>query len=192
MWDSFKELIARFTTIDQHAFDSAKPYFHAEKLQKGAYFIRHGEICKQLAYIHQGLLRSFFVDEKGNEITYCFCTDNDIETSFKSFITHTPSELSIQALEDTTLLVIYQKDLQYLLDKFIFWNKISRLLTEKEYLKMEEHASQSKTDLAKEKYLRLLRERPQLLQKVPLYYIASYLGISNRHLTRLRKEICTA
>lgn len=189
MWHSFKKLLSGFIIVDENAFDSANVFFKEHKLSKGDFFVREGNACNQLAYVYQGILRSFYINEKGEDITYCFCANNDMETSFKSFLLGEPSAISIQALEDTSLLVIDKNDLQHLFDTHLFWSEIGRLLTEQEYLKMELHASTIKNESAKEKYLRLIEERPMLLQKVPLHYIASYLGISNRHLTRLRKEI---
>ncbi len=192
MWHSFKKLLSRFIIIDENAFESANDFFKEYRLSKGEFLVKEGTVCNQLAYVNQGILRSFYINEKGEDITYCFCADNDIETSFKSFLLGEPSSISIQALEDTSLLIIDKTDLQLLFDTHLFWSKIGRLLTEQEYLKVELHASAVKNESAKAKYLRLVEERPILLQKVPLHYIASYLGISNRHLTRLRKEILQA
>lgn len=189
MWTSFRKFIEQLSPVQNDEFEFARPFFREVQLPKGHFFIREGEICKQLAYLHKGILRSFYTNEKGEDVTYCFCTDHHLETSFKSFLLQQPSHISIQAMANSSLLIIEKEDLDRLFAGSLFWSTTGRLLTEREYLKMEEHASDIKAESAREKYLRLLHEHPVLLQKVPLQYIASYLGITSRHLTRLRKEI---
>lgn len=187
IWEAFREYISKSCNMDEAAFEFARPYFREKRLYKGDYFIREGQLCHQLAFIHKGIFRSFYTDEEGDEKTYCFCSNNDIETSFESFISGKPSSLSIIAMEDAELLWIEKKDLNHLFENYLFWSELGRILVEMEYLKMARHAAETKTETAQDKYLRLMKERPELLQRVPLHYIASYLGISSRHLTRMRK-----
>ncbi len=187
--ENFKDLIRKLTEISDEEFEAAKPFFKETVLKKGDFFIREGKVCQHLAYVNKGILRTFYLDEKGEEITYCFCTDNHLETSFKSFILQQPSALSIHALEDSELLVIEYDDLQQLYSNSKVWEKIGRLFSEKEYLKMEEQASARTKETAREKYLRLLEEHPLIIRKSPLTYISSYLGMTTRHLSRLRKEL---
>jgi CRP-like cAMP-binding protein len=189
MWQAFTKFIVQFCAPDIAALEVGQQLFKTVHIPKGSYFIRTGEVGSKLGFIYQGLLRTFYVHDNGEEITYCFAMENAMEASFESFISEKPSALSIVAIEDTTLLVITKPDLNSLLDKYLFWNQVSRKLTEQEYLKMTQHADESKTTTAKTKYLNLLKQQPQLLQRVPLHYIASYLGISSRHLTRMRKAI---
>lgn len=191
MWQAFTRLISELCTPDNDAMQTAQPFFREVRLKKGTYFVREGEVCTQLAFISTGLFRSFYINDRGEEITYCFAKEGEMETSFESFLSSMPSSLSIVAMEDATLLVIEKEDLNSLLEHYLFWNKISRLLTEAEYLKMTRHAAESKTESAGVKYRNLMSQHPDLLQRVPLHYIASYIGISNRHLTRLRKELIT-
>jgi CRP-like cAMP-binding protein len=189
MWNSFRQLIEQFAPIQEDDFEKARPFFKELRLAKGDFFIKEGEVSHRLGYLQQGILRSYYISEKGTDTTYCFCTDHHMECSFKSFLQQQPSRLSIQAMEEATLLVIEKNDLNKLFANSLFWSNVGRVLTEYEYLKMELHASEIKTENAKEKYLRLQKEHPVLIRKVPLHYIASYLGITGRHLTRLRKEL---
>lgn len=189
MRKNFKELIQQITPISATEFDDAMPFFQERILKKGHFFAEEGKICRHIAYINKGALRTFYINEKAEEITYCFCTENSIETSFKSFISQAPSSLSIQALEDSELLVIDYDNLQKLYSEKKVWERIGRILSEKHYLKIEEHASNINNESAKERYLRLLKEHPSIILKSPLIYISSYLGITPRHLSRLRKEI---
>lgn len=189
IWDAFRKNISKSCRINETAFAAARPYFREKRLQKGDYFIREGQSCHQLAFVYRGIFRSFYIDTGGNEKTYCFCADNDIETSFESFISGKPSFLSVIAMEEVELLAIDRKDLNYLFENYLFWSELGRILVEMEYLKMSRHAAEVKTETAQDKYLSLMKERPELLQRVPLHYIASYLGISSRHLSRMRKAV---
>lgn len=187
MWQQFTNIISQLCTPDEEALRSAQQLFREERLAKGAYFVREGKVCTRLAFVHKGLFRSFYINDKGEEVTYCFAREGDMETAFESFISSAPSAISIIAMEEVEILVIEKEDLNHLLEQYLFWNQLSRILTEKEYLKMTRHADESKTESARVKYQNLLEQHPGLLQRVPLHYIASYLGISSRHLTRLRK-----
>lgn len=189
MWSAFTGMISRWCTPDEAALAAARIHFKETRLPKGTYFIREGSVCTGLSFIYKGLLRSFYINDNGEEVTSCFSMEGNMETSFESFIAATPSALSIVAMEDTELLSIEKKDLNLLLEKYIFWNRLSRILTEQEYLKMTRHATANQTEPAQVKYCNILKEHPCLLQRVPLHYIASYLGISSRHLTRLRKSL---
>lgn len=146
-------------------------------------------MCKQIAFIVKGTLRTYYINDKAEETTSCFCTENSLTTSYKSFILQQPSALSIQALEDTELLVIDYEHLQELYSKSIVWQNIGRAVAEREYIVMEQYASILNNETAKEKYLRLLKEQPNVLQKASIEDIASYLGVTRRTLTRIRKEV---
>ena len=151
--------------------------------------MQQGKVCQQIGYINKGFLRGYYNNANAEEITACFCTGNNLTTSYKSFILQTPSSLSIQALEETELLVIDYDSLQKLYSKSIVWQNIGRAVAEREYIVMEQYASVLNNETAKEKYLRLLKEQPQIIQKSPVHFIASYLGITTRTLSRIRKEI---
>jgi CRP-like cAMP-binding protein len=112
-----------------------------------------------------------------------------LTTSYKSFILQQPSTLSIQALEDTELLVIDYENLERLYSTSMVWQNIGRAVAQREYIVMEQYASVLNNETAKEKYLRLLKEQPTVLQKANIEDIASYLGITRRTLSRIRQEI---
>lgn len=151
--------------------------------------IKQGEICQKIAFINQGILRVFYLNETGEEITSCFCIENHLTTSYKSFVLQMPSNLSIQALEATQLLIIDYQNLQNLYKNSPVWQNIGRIFAEKEYITMEKYASKLNNETTKEKYLHLLDEQPQIIQKVPLQFVASYLGVTVRTLSRIRKEL---
>jgi CRP-like cAMP-binding protein len=136
------------------------------------------------------MMRSF-VNEDGEEITNCICSENELATSTESFITQTPSSISIQALEDVVLLTISYTRLQELYGQSSFWQKVGRILAEKEFISTQHTLWRNYPIPATEKYLILLKENPGIINRIPLHYIASYLNIKPETLSRIRKKIST-
>ena len=189
MRNNFKNHIRQIVPISDIEFEETIAFFKEQRLKKGVFFVEQGKICNQIAYINKGLLRAYYLNERAEEITSCFCTENNFTTSYKSFILQIPSKLSIQAMEETQLLTINYADLQKLYTRSASWQNVGRAFAEREYIAIEQYASSLNTETAKERYLRLLKEQPQIIQKSPVNYIASYLGITTRTLSRIRKEI---
>ena len=189
MTNNFKNFIGQITPISDTEFEETVIFFKIQTLQKGDFFVRQDKICRQIAFINKGTLRTYYHSEIGEEITSCFCTKNNFTTSYRSFILQQPSHLSIQALEETELYIIEYEQLQNLYRISPIWQNVGRTITEKEYIVMEQYASVLNNETAKEKYLRLLKEQPQIVQRVSVKHIASYLGITTRTLSRIRREI---
>lgn len=187
--ESFKQFLNNITAITDEDFETASSHFKTIKLSKNSYFAIQGKICQEVAFIKKGTLRTYYLNEKSEEVTSCFCTENNLTTSYKSFVSQQPSELSIQAIEDVELLVIEYLDLQKLYQQSIVWQNIGRIIAERQYMVMEQYANILCNETAKEKYLRLLKEQPSILNKASVHDIASYLGVTRRTLSRIRKEI---
>jgi CRP-like cAMP-binding protein len=174
------------------ALEEAMKYFSPITLKKGDFFIKRDVVCKHIAFVEKGMLRVFYLNDEAEEITSCFCTKHQLTTAYKSFVLQTPPNLSIQAIEDSELLVIDYDHLQKLYATSSVWQGIGRTIMEREYLKMEAYASVLNTETAKKKYLRLLREQPEVAQRAEVQHIATYLGVSRRTLSRIRKELATS
>lgn len=187
--ESFKLFLNSITPISNQEFVNYSQYFKSYSLPKNSYFAVQGKICQEVAFIKKGILRTYYTNEKFEEVTSCFCMENNLTTSYKSFVLQQPSELSIRAIEDTELLVINYVDLQNLYRQSNFWQNIGRVIAERQYMVMEQYASVLCNETAKEKYLRLLKEHPSILNKASVNDIATYLGMTRRTLSRIRKEI---
>lgn len=187
--DKFKHFLKNIAPISDKEFADTISYFTEQNLKKGDFFVKQGKVCRDIGFILKGTLKIYYISEKAEERTSCFCTENNLTTSYKSFILQQPSNLILKAIEDTKLLVIDYDNLQKLYSKSIVWQTIGRVLAEREYIVMERYASVLNNETAKEKYLRLLKEQPNILQQANIEEIASYLGITRRTLSRIRKEI---
>jgi CRP-like cAMP-binding protein len=185
----FKQFLKSISTISDKEFEATIHYFSEKQLQKGDFFVKQFSVCRQVGFIVKGTIRIYYINQKDEETTYGFCQENCLTTSFKSFISQTPSDLILQALEDTDLLTIDYDKLNLLYKNYPTWQNIGRIITQNEFLNMEQYASVLNNETAKEKYLRLLKEQPNVLQKANIEDIASYLGVTRRTLSRIRQEI---
>lgn len=183
---SFLNSICEFSKSD---FEKSSSFFKPRNLMKGEIWIDYNKICREMAFINRGLLRSSYIDGKGNEITSCFCAPNSMASSFKSFISQSPSNLQLQAIENTELLIIKNDNLQKLYKEVPVWERLGRILMEKEYLSLWNYANSLNTEQAQERYLKLMEGQPEVVNKAPVQDIASYLGITRETLSRIRKKV---
>lgn len=158
-------------------------------LKKGTFFISEGKCSKEVAFINTGILRSFYTTESGEEMTYCISFPNSLMTAYSSYITGQSTIENIQAVVDTELLIIQKHDIDKLQESSPNWIRFSKIMAEMQYLELEKRLFVFQKDKAKKRYIDLLENQPGYVQKIPLQYLASYLGITPRHLSRLRKEI---
>ncbi len=189
--EKLRKYLNAITPISDQEFADSIHFFVPKKIKKGDYFVRQNQVCSHLAFILSGTIRMFYINEKAEEITACFCTENHLTSSYKSFVLQEPSHLILQAITDLEVLIISHGDLQKMYDLYPVWNTIGRSIVEQEYFRMEQYAAVLNNESAKEKYLRLLKEQPEVLQVANIEDIATYLGITRRTLSRIRQEIAT-
>jgi len=187
--ESFKLFLKSIVPLSDQEFENYSPYFKTRTLGRNSYFAEIGKTSHEAAFIKKGLLRTYYINEKSEEVTSCFCVENNLTASYKSFISQQPSELCIQAVEDSQLITISYNDLQILYQKSPLWQNIGRTIAERQYMVMEQYASVLCNESAKQKYMRMLKEQPAVVNKASVNDIASYLGITRRTLSRIRKEI---
>ena len=186
--DSFHTYIKQFPHYTSEAYEAVLPHLTIKNISAGDYFLQEGRICKHIAFIEKGLLRLFYLND-GKEITNCFCKENTISTSYSSLITQKESEFSIQAIEDCTLIVLPYISLQELYGKHLFWQQVGRLAAENEFIITENYSRFLRALSATERYQQILENESDLLQRVPLNYLATYLQITPETLSRIRKKI---
>lgn len=158
-----------------------------KSLKKGDFLIQEGKICSEIVFIESGILRSFYINNEGDEVTNCITFENELMSAFSSFITQQPTSENIQALCDTKLFVISRNDLDLLYASSVNWQKVGRILTELQYVELEKRIVSFQKQTAKQRYEALVNNHPNYIKLIPVQYLASFLGISSRHLSRLRK-----
>lgn len=158
-------------------------------LKKGELLLTENEVCNEVVFIKKGILRSFFVNHKGDEITNCFAFENEFMASFASFITEKKAEENIQALADAELEILNRKDLEKLYQSGFNWQETGRKLTELEFVNLHKRMVSFQKFSAAQRYEELYKNHQRYVQLIPLQYLASYLGVTPRHLSRIRKAV---
>jgi CRP-like cAMP-binding protein len=185
-----KKLITQFAHLPEEDWEIALSKTKLITIKKGDYWIREGMICHHIGFVIEGVLRVFSTSAKKEMIShFCFEKRNPIASAHTSFINRQPSIESIQALEDTQLLVLHYDALQKLYNQQPIFQKLGRLFIEEMYVaaKMRIYDLQHKT--ATRRYIDLLDKYPNIINRIPHHHIASYLGIAPESLSRLRKKL---
>lgn len=189
MSSSLKSYLQSFNLLTEQEIEDFLNRLKPKHLKKGEYFIQEGKICSSLAFITRGCFRSFYYSTAEEEVTYCFTFENHFATAYSSFITQKPTTENMQAITDVDLLTISRKDIKHLEETSRNWLLLFKILAEDEYVKMEERIFLLQRESAEIRYSHLLKNNPDYLQRIPLQHLASYLGITQRHLSRIRKSI---
>lgn len=158
-------------------------------LKKKTKLVRAGEIANSIYFIIEGAARVFYLDKNGNETTTWFLFENELLISVYSFYTGKQSFEYLETLEDCVLIALKKEKLDKLYHKFLEFNFIGRRLTELYHTRNEEQTNNLRMLSAKERYIKLMETNPKLITRVKLGYIASYLGISQETLSRIRKQV---
>jgi CRP-like cAMP-binding protein len=182
-----KNYLKAFNILSEREIDQILQVGVYKSLQKGEYFAKEGSICKEVAFVISGIFRSFYHSSDQNEITYCFTFPNSFIAAYSSFISQEKTVENIQALTPIELFSIPKYEIDKLEKSSSNWLLFFKIMAEQEYLKLEKRIFILQNERAEKKYQHLLENHPDYLQQIPLGYLASYLGITQRHLSRIRK-----
>jgi len=148
-----------------------------------------GKVQKQIYFILKGGVRSYYIDPAGNEISSWLLFEGELAIAVYSFFSQKPSFETLETLEPCSLLVLSYDKLNELYHQFPEFNFIGRVLTERYYIKSEEKANELRMLPAIERYRNLMERHPNILKRTPLGIIASYLGITQSTLSRIRAKV---
>lgn len=166
----------------------SKSAFEPLLLKKNDFFVREGETCNYFCYIESGILQHSIVVD-GEEKTTYLALRNSVTSSLNSFLFDKPSRKNIKAISDCELYVIDLKNFKKLVQNNLAFHQFYYNLIEKQLCLIDDYRIDLLTLTPEERYLKLLSSEPKLLQEVPLHYLASFLGISSRHMSRIRKNV---
>ncbi len=186
--DNFKRHVLSLVSMDEETFNLCLPYIELKTLEKNEFFIEYGRKANRLGYINSGLLRIFHLKD-GIEVTSCFCSEGSFTTDIESFIEGTTAQNNIQAIEHSTIISISKEKLDILYSKSPAWQSAGMSIISKECARLSGRVSSLSFDTAKEKYRSILTHEPELIQRVPVQYIASYIGVSRETLSRIRQQV---
>ena len=165
------------------------PLFETLEVRKNEHLFQEGEIAKFVYFVEKGCLRQYFVNNNGEERTIYFKIEDQWASELVSFLDNKPTELNLQALEDSTLQIINQKNWIYAITQIgAFSMGFIRAQQDTNFM-LKKRLAEATIETPEEKYIRFIREEPHLLQRLPLYHIASYLAMTPETLSRIRKKI---
>lgn len=184
-----KEYLKSFNILSDNEIGLFQSIVVFNKVHKGDFFIKEGKTCNEIAFVVSGMFRSYYYSSLEEEVTYCFTFSNSFVSAYSSFLSQTKTAENIQALTDVELYTISRKEILELEKSNTNWLKFFKFIAEQEYIKMEKRIFILQKESAEKRYQDLLKNDPEYLQLIPLNYLSSYLGITQRHLSRIRKSI---
>lgn len=183
--DRIKQII----DIDKEAEEFITTSFKELKIKKGDHFLKEGEPNLLLGFIVNGLVRIYITKNGDEQSSIDFSKEGEFVTVYESFIQQGISTQSIQAIEDTTLLVINNDNLQNLYNNIPNGNKLGRILIEKRFIELAKQLLSIYLHNSEQRYLHFVKTYPDLLQRIPQYHISSFVGVKPQSLSRIRKRL---
>lgn len=175
--------------VSHTALNYLKSGLRVVELQPKHFFIHANVIQQEIGFVFQGLIRAFYIDIQGNEITVNFVQENRYATHYTAFITRTPGKYYFQCIEPTILVNLSYDHIQTGYDKFPDIERYGRLIAE-EVLKFQQKRIESLLfDTAEQRYLDFIKENPDLFNRVSLSHLSSFLGMERQTLTRIRQKL---
>jgi len=162
-----------------------KPHF----IKKKDFILREGEICKFEALVTKGLFRVYHIDQNGFEQVLYFAMEDWWITDMDSFTNQTPSQLFIEALEDSEVLLISKKDKEFAYENIPTIEKLYRVMTQKTHIALQRRMIDNLSKTADLRYLDFIEKYPGLSQRLSNIQVAAYLGISHEFLSKIRKKM---
>ncbi|TMI95918.1 MAG: Crp/Fnr family transcriptional regulator [Bacteroidetes bacterium] len=176
------------TPLSTKLVDEIVNYAIIKEYKKGDFILKDGKVSNYASWILKGLVRTYYV-RNGEEITTKFLWDGASVTSVYSYFSRKPGNENIVPLEDTILASMHYDHMQYLYKTYPEFNVIGRVITERYLYMWEIEVYNLRKQKAEDRYKFIVKHFPQLLQRVPLKYLATYLGVNLETLSRIRAKI---
>jgi CRP-like cAMP-binding protein len=189
MTDVFENYLSSTGELSAEEINFSMQFFKPIRLKKGDFFIREDEPCRHIGFIASGAVKAYAIDKQGKENITCFKFESEFVTSFPEFVAQEKSRRGIRAIEDSVIYRISFPDYQHLLDQVTTWNGVIKSVMEKEYNQKERYMLNYNNKSTVDKYRHVLSNEPVLVQRVATQDLASYLGITQRSLTRAKGQI---
>ena len=158
------------------------------KYLKGQFVVQNGNICTHESFVLTGCLKTFYIDNEGQEHILMFAIENWWTADLGSFITQTPAALNVQCLENSELVQIHYNDLQQLYFTIPKLERFFRIIIQKAFVAAQQRLVRNFSLPARERYIQFREQYPEIEQRVPQYMIASYLGITKEFLSKIRSQ----
>ena len=186
--EALKKYLSTFIDIPFQEWAFFTSVLNVRKFEKNEFYFRLGDAVDEVGFVVEGLFYNFYSNKKGESSVKYFVAEGSSIACLSSLILNIPASFSGQALEDSILLTIKYRDLQKVFLRHSCWERMGRLSAEKLYIEKEVREERFLRADAREKYEYFVNEHPNLVNRLPQYLIASYLGITPVTLSRVRKK----
>jgi CRP-like cAMP-binding protein len=180
--------IRSYVPVSSHDEEIIRRLFHEKTFKKGDHLLEAGNVCRYITFIKTGLVR-YYINSDGEQQTNYFNKENEFVCDYMSFLPQIPSNVNIQALEDTTVYVISFNDMQQFYSTVEHGERFGRLGIEQVFINVISQVVSLYTDPPDVRYHKFISNFTDIGQRIPQYYIASYVGIKPQSLSRIRKRI---
>jgi CRP-like cAMP-binding protein len=189
MYDLFFQNLNSKVQLTAEEQEQIKSYLTFKKLRKKQYLLQEGDVCKVIAFVEKGALRSYSIDDNSNERIIQFGLEGWLISDLYSFLTGEPATYNIDAIEDSELVLISKSAHEELLQTMPKYETFTRLNMTGAYLAMQRRLTSIISASVEERYQDFIALYPHIAQRVPQHMIASYMGLTPETLSRIRKRI---
>ena len=175
--------------VTQAELDFLESGLTIKELRSKEFYLRANDVQNEMGYVYSGLLRAFYIDQSGNEITVNFLHENNYATHYSAFITRTPSKYYLQCLEPCVIVQLSYEHMQTGYEQFPLLERYGRLVAEEVLKTLQKRIESFLFDNAETRYLDFVKANPELFNRVSISYLSTYLGIERQTLTRIRKRL---
>lgn len=193
---SINKLIESFSNdlfpLGEEEINQLKNRFKERRIKRRQLILQEGDVCKHYTYVSEGCLKLYKIDQSGKERNLQFAIEDEWISDLGSLYSETPSDVYIEALEQSTILQIERKDLVYLYTHFPNIDRRFRVVIENSFIYLQKRMFQNISATAEEKYLFFFNTRRNLFNRISNVQIASYLGVTPEFLSTIRKKIANS
>ena len=188
MNEKIKTYFSNFLPLEKDDLEIFLQKFKLKHFKKGDCFIKKGKLSSEIGFILKGCLVCVY-NKEGVDVIDEFSMEYDFISDYKNFLDNKPAEKDVKCLENSELLIITNKELNDLYNQKHSFERVGRIIAESLFKNWHEKAISLMLDDAETRYIKLIKNKPNLLQRVPQYLIASYLNVTPESLSRIRKKI---
>ncbi len=189
MVELLKQNINKHITLSEKEIEEFCNLFQQKEIKKKSFLLREGEVCKFEGFVIKGIFRVYHIDKYGAEQILYFAIENWWITDIDSFTNEKQSQLFIEALEDSEVLLISKKDKEFAYANLSKIEKLFRVMTQKTHVALQRRMIDNLSKTADQRYLDFIEKYPELQQRLSNLQIAAYLGISHEFLSKIRNKI---